>query len=123
MWRTLSISAAMIFATLGCGDDWVDPEAGARPVLREARPEMALPGGQITILGLRFGLQGTDDGLWLGGAPVTVLSWSDDELLIEVPEAAGFGQRDLVMRSGQWVSAPLTLTILAPPTGPIITED
>lgn len=107
--------AALLWGLLAlpaCGDEgYVDPYDFERPLLTEARPERGWPGAEITVIGQGFGLQGEADGLWLAGAPVSVISWSDRVVIFEVPPAAGYGIRDLVMRAGDRVSPPLPLSI------------
>lgn len=120
MRATLSTIIALLgAAALGaCGDDYDDPAGYRRPLIDEARPAEAPPGAQVTLLGHNFGLLGDEDGLWLGGVEVPVESWSDREVFIRIPDGAGVGLRDLVMRSGPWISPPHTFEILPPAETP-----
>jgi hypothetical protein len=99
----------LLAGVAACEDAFDEPRA---PAIAEARPAAARAGQRVTLLGERFGLRGAADGVWLGGVEAPVESWSDDTVLVRVPEAAGAGVRDFVLRSGDRVSAPFPFEVL-----------
>ncbi len=98
----------LLGALAACEDAFDEPRA---PSIAEVRPASARPGQTVTLIGERFGLRGASDGVWLGGAAAPVESWSDDTVLVRVPEAAGAGVHDFVLRSGVRVSAPFPFEV------------
>lgn len=101
----------------GC-DDTATAEGPGTPRIVEVRPATAAPGAVIAVLGHHFGLQGPQDGLFLGGVSLAVESWNDDTVLARLPGGAGqpggvLGTFDLVVRAGALVSQPFAFEVHA----------
>lgn len=101
-------AALVLIAVLGCDESPTDPRA---PIIDDIRPAAAAVGEQIALVGRRFGLGGPRDGVWVGGKKITVESWSDGVVLLQVPPRV-HGVTYIVMRSGPWVSAPRSFEVL-----------
>ncbi len=106
--RWLLISLPLIFL-LGC-----DPELsedGLAPRVTELRPQAVTPDAPLTILGFNFGIQGPQDGAFLGGQGLVVESWSNETLLVRLPAEHPLGTFLLVIRSGARTSEPVPLEV------------
>ncbi|MCA9539363.1 MAG: IPT/TIG domain-containing protein [Myxococcales bacterium] len=104
------MAAWLWVAVPGCEDAQPEPTA---PQIDAVRPAAAPAGAQVTVLGRRFGLRGPRDRAYLAGSEAVVESWSDEALLLRIPERAP-GVADLVVRAGAQVSAPYLFEVLAP---------
>jgi hypothetical protein len=76
-------------------------------------PSSAAPSAQVTITGSGFGAsQGTGQ-VWLGGAIAAVQSWSDSQIVVQVPQpipgAAGSGAQ--VLQNGVLSTPPWPFTV------------
>lgn len=96
---------------VGCEDPY---DVGRAPHIDEVRPEPAIPGAMITLVGGNFGLRGERDRVWLGEAELAVESWTDRAVLVRLPHAEP-GLSTLVLRAGARVSAPYPFEVVAPP--------
>ena len=110
----LACLLALAAAAWGCDDGDEVGEAQRAPVVRAVRPERAPGGAPITLLGVRFGLPGPRDAVFLAGTPLAVESWTDAAVLVRLPAGAGPGVFDLVVRSGGYTSAPFAYEVLSP---------
>lgn len=104
----LLLAAAL---TLGCSDAL---DGGQAPVVDALRPARAAPGGSVTLVGRRFGLQGPLDAVYLGGTPATVEDWDDRAIRLAVPADGRHGQVAVVVKTEGLISAPVWLEIVDP---------
>lgn len=97
-------------ALLGCEDDlaW-----GPAPLIEAIRPPVAAPGGTITLVGRRFGLQGPLDAVYLGGQEARIASWADRAIRVQVPEDGRRGQLEVVVKTEGLVSRPVPFEIVS----------
>jgi hypothetical protein len=113
------VGLAELVGLAGC-DEAAEAQGPGVPLILEVRPEAAAPGEVVAVLGRHFGLQGAQDGLFLGGVPLAVESWADDAVLARLPQAEGLprgnlGTFDLVLRAGALVSRPFAFEVRAAP--------
>lgn len=105
-----ALIALLPLTLAACEDDAPDPRA---PIIEAARPARAQPGQAVTLLGRNFGVGGAHDRVWLGGAPVSVESWTDHTLLVRLPAERPRGWFDFVIRAGERVGPPFPFEVRA----------
>ena len=77
------------------------------PYVTSVNPELARPGDRATIYGEEFG--GTAGEVRCGSDNVKIVSWSDREIIFEVPERLGSGE--LVVRTGGEDCSPVRFRV------------
>lgn len=109
--RALALFAAVISGPLlgACSDDLDD---GIAPLVEEIRPTVAAPGGTITLVGRRFGLQGPLDAVYLGGEPAEIATWTDRSIRVVVPDDGRRGQLGVVVKTEGLISRPVPFEIV-----------
>lgn len=101
-----------------CSDDLDD---GIAPLIEEVRPAIAAPGGTITLVGRRFGLQGPFDAVYLGGAEAEISTWDDRSIRLVVPDDGRIGQLDVVVKTEGLISRPVPFEIVVrQPDGAVV---
>ena len=65
--------------------------ANPRPVITDFTPRESPIGGLVVITGLQFGSQDANDQVTLNGLPMTIISWSDTMIEIEISQGATDG--------------------------------
>lgn len=115
--KAWGVAALSLWWITGCVDEgYEDPQDLQAPVIEEVRPDKALAGTTVNLLGRNFGLPGERDRLWLGGVELTVRVWQPDLMIVDLPFELRAGQQDFVIRSGGRVSAPWAYRIIPRPS-------
>jgi hypothetical protein len=114
---TIAPGVPEVVVVLGAGETsnpypFVVPEAGP-PILERVDPPNLYPGDHVRLIGSRFGTGPSGDVLVRGG-PVAVVSWLRTEIRVQIDAAPGAA--DIVVRTPWGDSAPLSITVLSPPT-------
>jgi len=104
----LAALAALAACAEGAPDD--DAPLSARAL----SPAAAAPGDVVSVYGHGFGVEGTEDGVWLSGAPLEVRYWSDARVDVRLSPAQPLGSWLLVVRANGAAAPPLTLEVRAP---------
>jgi len=110
---TVFLGAVIAGLLVGCSDlgdpfvPVVEPETDL-PQLSELIPARTFSGDTLTVLGTGFGKLQKEQSVVFGSTAIeaTVLSWSESEVLVEVP--AGIGPGPIAVRDGERLSNALT---------------
>ena len=85
----LLASMGGLLTMISCGDD-LDP----RPqlILERVTPPSASRRAIVSLEGQGFGIEGSEDAVWLSGDRARVTRWTPERIEVEVPERAPLGQ-------------------------------
>ncbi len=98
----------------GCGSD--EPTDLA-PLVEQVTPAQARVGERITLSGLRFGIGGPRDGVFIAAEPLPIDVWTNTSITVWL-ETEHLGHRLLVVHTDGQVSPPVPIEILPLETQP-----
>ena len=81
------------------------------PVVEQVIPAQAMVGERITISGLRFGIGGPRDGVFIAGESLPIALWSNNSIAVWL-ETEHLGHGYLVVHTDGQVSPPVPIEIL-----------
>ena len=80
--------------------------------VNEVRPAQVAPGGGISVIGVGFGLQGSEDQVTLSGEALEVLYWSAQRIDLRLPTTITAGAKWLIVSAGRRVSSGIAFEVL-----------
>ena len=96
-------------ALAACDD--TPPEAP--PLASALSPTSLSPGGVVSVYGRGFGVEGSEDGVWLSGERLEVRYWSDERIDARISPSQPAGSWLIVVRANGAASLPLEVEVRA----------
>lgn len=89
------------------------PRDVARPEIGSLTPETGIVGLEVALRGTGFGIEETTGVVRFGSHPATVLSWADEEIVVEVPDVLP-GPVDVTVTAGGQDSGATPFGVVLP---------
>jgi len=99
----------------------VEATLSVRPLIRGLTPTSGRPGDELTVNGNSFGKTRSAKGaVTISGKPAEIVSWSESEITVKVPQGVASGEAPVVVTTGEQYSYESNAFLFTAEWGPTI---